>query len=37
VRRYALFSGQNLDLAGMAVYGSRGAVDAIVKGARMHP
>jgi hypothetical protein len=27
----------NLDLAGMAVHGSRGAVDAIVKGARMHP
>jgi hypothetical protein len=27
----------NLDLAGMAVYGSRGAVDKITKGARMHP
>lgn len=27
----------NLDLAGMAVYGPRGAVDKIVKGAHMHP
>jgi hypothetical protein len=27
----------NLDLAGLAVYGPRGAVDKIVKGARMHP
>ena len=27
----------NLDLVGMAVYGQRGAVDKIVKGARMHP
>jgi hypothetical protein len=27
----------SLDLAGMAVYGPRGAVDKIVKGARMHP
>jgi hypothetical protein len=27
----------NLDLVGIAVYGSRGAVDKIVKGARMHP
>ena len=27
----------NLDLVGMAVYGARGAVDKIVKGARMHP
>jgi hypothetical protein len=27
----------NLDLVGLAVYGSRGAVDQIVKGARMHP
>jgi len=26
-----------LDLAGMAVYGPRNAVDKIVKGARMHP
>ena len=26
-----------LDLAGMAVYGPRGVVDKIVKGARMHP
>jgi hypothetical protein len=26
----------DLDLVGMAVYGSRGAVDKIVKGARMH-
>jgi hypothetical protein len=25
------------DLVGTAVYGSRGAVDKIVKGARMHP
>jgi hypothetical protein len=30
-------SGANLDLVGMAVYGPRGAVDKIVKGARMHP
>jgi hypothetical protein len=27
----------DLDLVGMAVYGPRGAVDKIVKGARMHP
>ena len=27
----------SLDLAGLAVYGPRGAVDKIVKGARMHP
>jgi hypothetical protein len=27
----------DLDLAGMAVYGPRGAVDKIIKGARMHP
>lgn len=27
----------NLDLVGMAMYGPRGAVDKIVKGARMHP
>jgi hypothetical protein len=27
----------SLDLVGMAVYGPRGAVDKIVKGARMHP
>jgi hypothetical protein len=27
----------NLDLVGLAVYGSRGAVDRFVKGARMHP
>jgi hypothetical protein len=27
----------NLDLVGLAVYGPRGAVDKIVKGARMHP
>jgi hypothetical protein len=27
----------SLDLAGIAVYGPRGAVDKIVKGARMHP
>jgi hypothetical protein len=27
----------NLDLAGMAVYGPRGAVDKIVKGASLHP
>jgi hypothetical protein len=26
-----------LDLVGMAVYGARGAVDKVVKGARMHP
>jgi hypothetical protein len=26
----------DLDLAGMAVYGPRGVVDKIVKGARMH-
>jgi len=26
-----------LDLAGLAVHGPRGAVDKIVKGARMHP
>jgi hypothetical protein len=27
----------NLDLAGIAVYGPRGAVDKIIKGAHMHP
>ena len=27
----------DLDLAGIAVYGPRGAVDKIIKGARMHP
>ena len=27
----------SLDLVGMAAYGPRGAVDKIVKGARMHP
>jgi hypothetical protein len=27
----------NLDLVGMAVYGQRGVVDKIVRGARMHP
>ena len=27
----------DLDLVGMAVYGPRGAVDKVVKGARMHP
>jgi hypothetical protein len=27
----------DLDLAGIAVYGARGVVDKIVKGARMHP
>jgi hypothetical protein len=27
----------SLDLVGLAVYGPRGAVDKIVKGARMHP
>jgi len=27
----------NLDLAGLAVYGPRGAVDKIVKGASLHP
>jgi hypothetical protein len=26
-----------LDLVGMAVYGARGAVDKVLKGARMHP
>jgi len=30
-------SGANLDLVGMAVFGPRGAIDKIVKGARMHP
>jgi hypothetical protein len=29
--------GADLDLAGLAVHGPRGAVDKIVKGARMHP
>jgi hypothetical protein len=29
--------GAELDLVGLAVYGSRNAVDKIVKGARMHP
>lgn len=28
---------QNLDLVGIAVYGPRGAVDKVVKGAHMHP
>ena len=30
-------SGPNLDLVGIAVYGPRGAIDKIVKDARMHP
>ena len=30
-------NGASLDLAGMAMYGPRGAIDKIVKGARMHP
>jgi len=30
-------SGANLDLVGMAMYGPRGAIDKLVKGARMHP
>jgi len=30
-------SGASLDLVGMAMYGSRGAIDKIVKDARMHP
>jgi hypothetical protein len=30
-------SGANLDLVGIAVYGPRGAIDKIIKGARMHP
>ena len=30
-------SGASLDLVGMAMYGPRGAIDKIVKGARMHP
>jgi hypothetical protein len=30
-------NGAGLDLVGMAVYGPRGAIDKIVKGARMHP
>jgi hypothetical protein len=29
--------GASLDLVGMAMYGPRGAIDKIVKGARMHP
>lgn len=29
--------GADLDLVGLAVYGPRGAIDKIVKGARMHP
>ena len=29
--------GADLDLVGMAVYGPRGAVDKIIKGARLHP
>ena len=29
--------GADLDLAGLAVYGPRSAIDKIVKGARMHP
>jgi hypothetical protein len=29
--------GADLDLAGLAVYGPRNAIDKIVKGARMHP
>lgn len=27
----------DLDLAGLAIYGPRGTVDKIIKGARMHP
>ena len=30
-------SGASLDLVGMAMYGPRGAIDKIVKDARMHP
>jgi len=30
-------SGASLDLVGMAMYGPRGAIDKIVKGAGMHP
>jgi hypothetical protein len=30
-------NGASLDLVGMAMYGPRGAIDKIVKGARMHP
>jgi len=30
-------SGANLDLVGIAMYGPRGAIDKIVKDARMHP
>ena len=30
-------SSASLDLVGMAMYGPRGAIDKIVKGARMHP
>jgi hypothetical protein len=30
-------SGANLDLVGIAMYGPRGAIDKIIKGARMHP
>ena len=30
-------SGASLDLVGLAMYGPRGAIDKIVKGARMHP
>jgi hypothetical protein len=29
--------GGDLDLVGLAVHGSRNAVDKVVKGARMHP
>jgi hypothetical protein len=29
--------GADLDLAGLAVYGPRNAIDKIIKGARMHP
>ena len=30
-------NGASLDLVGIAMYGPRGAIDKIVKGARMHP
>jgi len=30
-------NGASLDLVGLAMYGPRGAIDKIVKGARMHP
>ena len=29
--------GDDLDIVGLAVYGARGAVDKVIKGARMHP